>query len=249
MEWRDEGILLSVRRHAEHNVIIDTLTREHGRHAGLVRGGRSQKLAPVLQPGAQLALEWRARLDEHLGVFRVEPVAGRAASLMQRRLALSAFNAMSALVLSFVPEREPNAALYEAARSLVDALTTDQDDWPVLYAEWELGLLAALGFGVDLSRCAATGESDDLAYVSPRSGRAVSRAAGGPWADRMLPLPGFLTGATTATPGDVREALRMTEWFLTHWVCPAFERPALPEARKRLIDLLERQASAAADRG
>jgi len=240
MDWRDEGILLSVMRHAEHNVIIGVLTRTHGRHAGLVRGGRSQKLAPTLQPGAQLALDWNARLDEHLGVFRVEPITGRAASLMGDRLALSAFNAMSALILAFVPEREPAPDLYDETLQLVEALCARDDGWTVLYALWELRFLRSLGFGIDLTRCAATGVTVDLAYVSPRSGRAVSRSAGGPRADKMLPLPGVLTGTGKGTLGDAREALRMTGWFLEHWVCPGFERAALPDARGRLIDLLER---------
>lgn len=240
MDWRDEGILLAVRPHGESSAIIEVLTREHGRHAGLVQGGAGSKLAPVLQPGAQLSLEWRARLAEHLGHYRVELVRSRAGAIMQDRTALCGLNAIGAMMVAFLPEREPNPAIYEATLHLVDALASGGPDWPADYARWEVVLLMALGFGLDFSSCAATGVAEDLAYVSPRSGRAVSRAAGGAWADRMLPLPGFLTGTAPPTPGAVREALRTTGYFLEHWACPAFERQSLPEARARLIDRLAR---------
>lgn len=247
MEWRDEGLLLAVRPHGETSAVIEVLTRTHGRHAGLVYGGQGTRLAPVLQPGAQLDVAWRARLAEHLGHYRVEPVRARAAAIMAEPAALAALNAMGALSVAFLPEREPNPALYDETLALADALATRAWDWPAAYARWELALLAALGFGLDLDRCAATGVRDDLAYVSPRSGRAVSRTAGGAWADRLLPLPGFLLGRGQPTIGAVREALRTTGHFLEHWACPAFERPAPPEARARLIRLLDRHAMAAPD--
>lgn len=240
MDWRDEGILLAVRPHGESSAIIEVLTREHGRHAGLVQGGAGAKLAPLLQPGAQLALEWRARLAEHLGHYRVELLRSRAGAIIEDRRALAALNAVGALVVALLPEREPNPAIYDRTLALADDLAARADHWPANYAHWEVALLAALGFGLDFSRCAANGSTEDLAYVSPRSGRAVSRNAGGAWADRMLPLPGFLTGAAPPTPGAVREALRMTGFFLEHWACPAFERKALPEARARLLDRLAR---------
>lgn len=246
MDWRDEGLLLAVRPHGETGAIVEVLTRAHGRHAGLVYGGQGARLAPVLQPGAQLEVVWRARLAEHLGHFRVEPVRARAA-IMGDRAALAALNAMGALSVAFLPEREPNPALYDQTVALADALAARAWDWPALYARWELGLLAALGFGLDLTRCAATGAAEDLTYVSPRSGRAVSRLAGGAWADRMLPLPGFLIGQGQPTIGAVREALRTSGHFLEHWACPAFERAALPEARARLLHLLERHAMSAPD--
>lgn len=240
MDWRDEGLLLSIRDHGESAAIIDVLTVAHGRHSGLVRGGAGQKMSAVLQPGAQLSVEWRARLEEHLGHFRVEPLRSRAAGIMADRGTLAAFNAMAALILGLVPERGAETGLHDASAGLADALAAQAADWPVRYAFWEVGLLEVLGFGLDLERCAVTGSRHDLAFVSPRTGRAVSRTAGGPWADKLLPLPGFLIGAGRANPGAVREALRMTGWFLGHRVCPALERAALPEARERLLRALDR---------
>ena len=239
MDWRDEGILLAVRPHGESSAIIETLTREHGRHAGLVRGARGAKLAPVLQPGTQLALEWRARLVEHLGHFRIEPVRSRAAAIMADRAALAALNAIGALLVTLLPEREPNEPVYHGTVALADALAEAAWDWPARYARWELDLLTALGFGLDLASCGATGATEDLAYVSPRSGRAVSHEAGGAWADKLLPLPGFLIGPGAPTIGAVREALRLTGFFLEHRACPALGRDALPAARGRLVRLLE----------
>jgi len=235
MDWQDEGLLLSVRRHGETSAIIEVLTADHGRHAGLVHGGGGRKLAAVLQPGAQLDLAWRARLEDHLGTYRVEPVRSRAAGIMADPVRLAALNALAAMTLTTLPEREPIGALYAKTVALADALADGAPDWPGRYASWELALLTALGFGLDLERCAATGTRDELIYVSPRTGRAVSRQAGGPWADKLLPLPGFLARPGQITMGAVREALRLTGHFLEQWVLPALGQEALPEARARLI--------------
>lgn len=240
MEWRDEGILLWVRRHGESNVIIEALTAGHGRHAGLVRGGSSKANAAMLQPGAQLSLEWNARLAEHLGTYKIDLIRSRAGTIISDRGALAALNAISALLVQFLPDREPNAEIYESTLILLNAMGAGEVSWPVRYALWELSMLEALGFGLDLTSCAATGSSDDLIFVSPRSGRAVSRQAGAPFADRMLPLPGFLVGRGRPGAADVREALRMTGYFLTHWACPAFEIQAMPDARERLVRLLDK---------
>jgi DNA repair protein RecO (recombination protein O) len=243
MDWRDEGILLTTRPHGETSVIVEVLTRDHGRHAGLVQGGKSARQSPMLQPGTQLMLDWRARLAEHLGHFRIELVRSRAAAIMQDRTALAGLTAIGSLLVAFLPEREPNPAIYDLTAALADALAAGEWDWPVGYARWEVALLTALGFGLDLTRCGATGTTEDLAYVSPRTGRAVNRATGGAWADKLLPLPEFLIGhgdpTVAPTIGAVREALRMTGFFLEHWVCPALERQALPEARARLLHRFE----------
>ncbi|MHA1527812.1 MAG: DNA repair protein RecO [Alphaproteobacteria bacterium] len=239
MDWRDEGILLAVRTHGESSAIIETLTRDHGRHAGLVRGARGAKLAPVLQPGTQLLLDWRARLAEHLGHFRIEPVRSRATAIMADRAALAALNSIGALLVTLLPEREPIRPVYDRTVELADALAAGEWDWPARYARWELALLTALGFGLDLSVCGATGVTEELVYVSPRTGRAISREAGGAWADKLLPLPGFLIGRGAVSIGAVREALRLTGFFLEHRACPALAHDTLPEARARLIRLLE----------
>jgi DNA repair protein RecO (recombination protein O) len=239
MDWRDEGILLAVRPHGESSVIVETLTRDHGRHAGLVQGGKGKKLSPVLQPGTQLSLEWRARLPEHLGHFRIEPVRSRAAAIMSDRVALAGLHAIGALLVTLLPEREPNPQVYDHTLALADALAAGTWDWPARYARWEVSLLAALGFGLDLSRCGATGVTEDLVFVSPRTGRAVCHDSGGAWADKLLPLPGFLINQGAPTIGAVREALRMSGYFLEHWACPALERKALPEARARLVQRFE----------
>jgi len=238
MEWRDEGILLWVRRHGEKNAVIEALSANHGRHAGLVRGGASNSVSGLLQPGAQLSLEWNARLAEHLGNYKVDLIRSRAATIMTNRASLACLNVISALLVQFLPEREPNNEIYEMTVNLVDALAEEDRFWPFRYAQWELKLLEVLGFGLDLSRCASSGSTEDLTFVSPRSGRAVCRTAGAPFADRMLPLPSFLLGDRKPHIGDAREALRMTEFFLKHWVCDAYDIQDLPDSRSRLIRLL-----------
>ena len=239
MEWRDEGILLWVRRHGEKNAVIEALCARHGRHAGLVRGGASKSMASLLQPGSQLSLEWNARLAEHLGTYKIDLIKSRAATIMTNRSALACLNVISGLLVQFLPEREPNEKIYAATLDLVDALAEADPMWPYRYASWELKLLEVLGFGLDLSRCASTGTTDELAYVSPRSGRAVCRSAGGPFADRMLPLPPFLLGKTGPGMGDVREALRMTGYFMKHWVCESYDVQGLPDSRERMARLLQ----------
>ena len=232
IEWRDEGVLLTVRRHGESAAIIDAFTPNHGRHAGLVRGGTSRKMAPILQPGAHLSLEWRARLDEHLGAYKVDPIRSRAGVLLGDGDALAAMSAVAALLTAYLAEREVRSNLYAATVALLDILGVD-DEWPKAYVAWEMALLSDLGYPLDLSACAATGASDDLIWVSPRTGRAVSRSAGAPYADRLLPLPAFLTGAPSNSDG-VADGLRMTGHFLKNWVAPAFGGHSPPQARERL---------------
>ncbi|MEM6489278.1 MAG: DNA repair protein RecO [Pseudomonadota bacterium] len=237
MDWRDEGILLSTRPVGEGAAILDVLTASHGRHGGTVRGGQSARMGATLQPGTQLSLEWRARLEDQLGAYRVEPLRSRASMLMESREALAAFNSMAALVIAFVPEREPDFELYDASLDLVEALCTRPREWLGVYVCWEAVFLSTLGFGLDLSRCAATGIRHDLCYISPRTGRAVSREAGGPFAEKLLPLPPFMVGEGVLTMAGVQAGLRSVGWFLQHRVCPAMERESVPEARSRLVRL------------
>lgn len=243
MDWRDQGIVLAVRGHGESAAIIEVLTPAHGRHAGVVHGGQSRRMAPTLQPGNQLDLTWRARLSDHIGTFTVEPLRARAAAVLGDRRALAALSAVCALAAFALPERDPCPDVYRRTAAFLDALADGADgaDWPALYLRWELALLEDLGFGLDLTRCAVTGARDDLAYVSPRSGRAVSRAGAGDWAERLLPLPACLLGQGPATASDLAAGLRTTEHFLTHHLAPSLGDRPVPVARARLADLLARQ--------
>ncbi|MGE0006615.1 MAG: DNA repair protein RecO [Parvibaculaceae bacterium] len=218
MEWKDEGIVLAVKRHGESSAIAEILTATRGRSLGLVRGGRSRRMRPVLQPGNIVLATWRARLEEHLGNFALEPLELKAGLLIGEAMQLAGLTTLTAEA-QLLPEREPHPRLYEAMRVVLDALA-DADTWPALLVRWELGLLDELGFGLDLARCAATGTSEDLVYVSPRTGRAVSRAAGLAYRDRLLALPGFLKGGQAGTPGqgDVVDGLKLTGFFLERHV-------------------------------
>jgi DNA repair protein RecO (recombination protein O) len=239
MDWRDEGILLAMRPHGESAAIIEVLTAAHGRHAGVVRGGASRKMAATLQPGNGLQLEWRARLEDHLGTFTVEPLRSRA-HLLSDRLALAGLLSACALLRVALPEREPHPALWLDTQRLFDVLGAD--GWASTYLRWEVRLLEDLGFGLDLSCCAVTGATEGLAYVSPKSGRAVSVAGAGEWADRMLPLPAGLAGNDALSADALVQGLRLTGFFLDRGLRPVLQDRPLPEARARLADLLSRPA-------
>lgn len=239
MEWRDEGIILGTRKHGEASAILEVMTRAHGRHLGLVRGGRSRRMQPVLQPGNRVDLVWRARLDEHLGLYQVEPIELHAARLFDSACAVYGLQTVAAH-LRLLPERDPHAGLYETLALLIGHL-----DDPAFAGEmvvrFELMVLEELGFGLDLAQCAATGRNDDLAWVSPKSGRAVSREAGAPWADRMLPLPAFLRRGAGIRPdlGAMEDAFRLTAFFFGRHV---FEPRGLeaPEARAGFLAALRK---------
>lgn len=241
MQWTDEAIILSARPHAETSAVVELFTRNHGRHLGLVQGGRSRKLRPVLQPGNVVEATWKARLSEHLGQLSLEPVKSHAATALDRPLALSGLSSLTAM-LHFLAEREPHPALYEVTLFVLAYLDEDEV-WPPIYARWELALLDELGFGLDLSRCAQTGETENLIYVSPKSGRAVSATAGEPYRDRLLRLPGFLrgTGANTLGANDLADALALTEHFLLTRVAEPSGH-GLPDARERLVRALAKTA-------
>jgi DNA repair protein RecO (recombination protein O) len=214
MQWQDQAIILGIKRHGETSVIAEVMTQVRGRHLGLVRSGRSRAMQPVLQAGNQVDVVWRARLDEHLGEFRVEPLRLRAARLMETATAVHGIQAMAAL-LRLLPERDPHPHLYHA----LDVILEHQGDPPdagELFVRFELAVLNDLGFGLDLGECAATGLRDDLVYVSPKSGRAVCRSAGEPWADQLLPLPAFLSNnrGMAADRTSLVEAFRLTGFFL-----------------------------------
>lgn len=240
MEWTAEGVLLGLRRHGESAAIIEVLTPAHGRHLGVVRGGAGRRMAPVLQPGAQLHLTWRARLDDHLGHFTVEPLRTRAAALLDDPDRLAALNALCALAGFALAEREPQPRLYALSVAVLDRLAAGQA-WHAAYLHWERMLLEETGYGLDLESCALSGVTAGLAHVSPRTGRAVSAAAAGEWADRLLPLPAMLIDA--GAPDDrthMRAGLATTGHFLARVLAPALGERPLPEARSRLMSRFAR---------
>jgi DNA repair protein RecO (recombination protein O) len=244
VQWSDDGIVLSVRSHGETGAILEALTREHGRHLGLVHGGASRKVKAALQPGNALRLSWRGRLSEHLGSYDTEPLRLRAGTMLEQRASLAGLNAFTAIASAVLPEREPHRAVFEAAELLLGAIAEDGfAHWGPLYVRWEAGLLEELGFGLDLARCAATGVTDDLIYVSPRSGRAVSREAGAPYRERLLALPAFLLGSQNASPSgaEIGAGLRLTAHFLLERALQPHGKD-LPAARLRLQELASRES-------
>lgn len=238
MEWTDQGIVLSATPHGESSAVARLLTREHGRHAGLVQGGQGRLARSLYQPGNLLSCRWRGRLADHLGRYSCELEDAKSAILLEDANRLACLRAATAICDAALPEREPHPECFEGLRALLDALAGDH--WGEVYVHWELSLLAALGFGLDLSACAATGLRDDLCYVSPKSGRAVSRAAGTPYKERLLPLPGFLIGKGGGGPLEVVRGLSLTGFFLQRYVF-AVQHKAVPAARERLAQRLEAQ--------
>ncbi len=233
MDWSGEGYVISVKPHGETSAIVNVFTLGRGLHAGLVRGGRSRRMRPVLQAGNKVSVQWRARLSEHLGNFTVEPIDTRAALIMEDRLSLAALNSVSALLVKTLPEREPHASLYQGFEILMQNLG-DIDIWPALYIRFEIALLNALGYGLDFSRCAATGENDNLTHVSPRSGRAVSASAAEPYLDKLMILPAFLRGGTIVERDDIANGLHLSGYFLTTRIFHAINKD-IPAPRSRLI--------------
>jgi DNA repair protein RecO (recombination protein O) len=247
MQWSDEGVILSVRSHGETAAVAEIFTRAHGRHLGLVHGGRSRRLRPVLQTGNHVDAVWKARLAEHLGHVSLELRKGYAAQAMDDPLALAGLSSLCALA-HLLPERDPHSNLFEVTLFVLGYLD-EPDVWPALMVRWELALLDELGFGLDLATCAATGSKDNLVYVSPKSGRAVSADAGAPYKDRMLILPAFLAKGRPggqerpATAADVVAGLALTGHFLeTRVLFPREE--TLPQARQRFAELIGRRAAA-----
>ncbi|MEO1638436.1 MAG: DNA repair protein RecO [Pseudomonadota bacterium] len=239
IEWQDEGVLLATRPHGETSVIVEVFAADHGRHAGVVRGGTSRKVAPSLQPGAQLSVTWKARLEDHLGSFTVEPLRSRAAAAMGDRLSLAGLNAVCGLLSQVLPEREAHPALYARTINLLDLLG-QSEVWPLAYLRWEQALLDEMGYALDLASCAVTSAIENLCYVSPKSGRAVSAEGAGDWADRLLPLPPVLAGQGEANNADILQALGTTGYFIAHRLVSGLgDRPVTP-ARQRFLDALAR---------
>ncbi len=232
MEWKDRGVVLGGRAYGETSVIIELLTAGHGRHLGVVRGGRSRRLRPVLQPGNTVSAIWRARIDDHMGTFAIEPLALRVGRFIDSMESLQAVNHLCGLA-RLLPERDPHIVLHDMLDATMEAIE-DRLALPLQVIQFELALLAELGFGLDLTRCAATSRCDSLIYVSPKTGRAVSKEAGEPYKDRLLTLPAFLrpgSGAAQIESEDLAAAFRLTEYFLNRDVFAPRNLPA-PEARR-----------------
>lgn len=237
MEFEDDAFVLSARAHGEAGAIVELLTARHGKYAAHVAGGASRRMKPFLQAGAQVTVRYRARISDQLGSATLEPVGEGPSALFDDPLALAGIAAAAAVTAGALPEREPHPGAYQAFEALVAAFAHDAI-WPAVFVRFEAGLLADLGFGLDLSKCAATGSTDDLIYVSPKTGRAVSREAGEPYKDRMLALPPFLLAAQSRLmPGDVGAGLTLTAWFLEAFIFNPLNRP-LPPARLWLLDRL-----------
>lgn len=242
MEWSDSGTVLATRPHGETAALVEVFTAEHGRHAGLLRGGASRRRAADLQPGTRVSVIWRARLPEHLGTYTLEADRGRAAALMGNRLALAGLAATCALVQRSLPERVPTVGFHHRTETLLDLLAMTPA-WPLAYLQWEVVLLETLGFALDLDRCAVSGTRDDLAFISPRTGRAVGRSAAGEWADRLLPLPPCLRGVGEAPDQEILQGLAVTGHFLGRALGDG--GAAMPAARDRLVTALARYSAGA----
>lgn len=237
MEFEDEAFVLTARAHGEAGAIVELLTAHHGKWAAHVAGGASRKMKPFLQAGAPVTARYRARVSDQLGSATLEPQGEGPAALFDEPLALAGLAAAAAVAAGALPEREPHPGAYLAFQAL-SAAFAQPDIWPAVFVRFEAGLLEELGFGLDLSKCAATGAVDDLIYVSPRTGRAVSRGAGEPYKDRLLALPGFLLAAQTRLQaGDVKAGLDLTAHFLEAFIFNPLNKP-LPPARIWLVDRL-----------
>ncbi len=237
MEFEDDAYVLSARVHGETGAIVELLTAHHGKWAAHVAGGASRRMKPFLQAGARTIVHYRARVSDQLGSAQLEPVGEGPAALFDDPMALAGLSAAAAVAAAALPEREPHPGAFLAFEALSSALLMP-DIWPAVFVRFEAGLLQDLGFGLDLSKCAATGSLDDLVYVSPRTGRAVSRAAGEPYKGRLLALPPFMLSSQGGlSPGDVRAGLDLTAHFLELFVFGPLNRP-LPPARVWLVDRL-----------
>jgi DNA repair protein RecO (recombination protein O) len=246
MEWTDDGIVLGTRRHGEASAVLELMTREHGRHLGLVRGAAAPRIRPVLQPGNAVQVTWRARLDEHLGHFSVEGLNLRAGAFLAVPHALYGVTHLTALC-RLLPERDPHGSIHDSLVTILDHMG-DLHVAAAGVARFELQLLAELGFGLDLDQCAVTGAATDLVYVSPKSGRAVSRAAGAPWHDRLLHLPAFLNDPSSTDEPSAEELVAgftLTGFFLSRYVLDP-RATHLPEARSSFIAAVTRPRPAEA---
>ena len=241
MEWRSIGILLATRKHGETSLIVDTFCPGHGRYLGVVKGGASRKFAPILQVGAQLDLTWKARLQDHLGSFKVELVRARTVHAMSDRILTAGLTSVSTILSRVLPERQAYDNFYRKTEDLLDLL--DQPNiWPLAYLHWELELLTVLGYGLDLSKCAVSGSTENLRYVSPRTGRAISEQAAGEWVPKLLHLPSIILKGSDRSDSII-DGLKLTGYFLTKKVFNELSTRSPVYERQRFIDLLSQKDS------
>lgn len=241
--WQDQGVILSVRGHGEHGAVVSLLTEHHGRHAGYVRGAHSSKLRGIVEPGNLVSVHWSSRIADQLGNFTLEPNRAMTAPLMGDPLRLGALIAACSLCDACLPEREGHPGLFYGMVALLETL--DGPAWGPAYVMWEIALMRELGFGLDLTRCAAGGDAETLSYISPKSGCAVSEEKAAPYRDKLLPLPDFLKpGGSSIEPEDILLGLQMTGYFLEHWVF-AQHTKGVPEPRAIFQSRLENMVKAA----
>ena len=241
MEWRSVGILLATRKHGETSLIIDTFCPGHGRYLGVVKGGASRKLAPIFQVGAQLDLTWSARLQDHLGSFKVELVRARTVHAMSDRILTAGLTSVSTILSRVLPERQAYDNFYRTTEDLLDLLNQPAI-WPMAYLRWELELLTVLGYGLDLSKCAVSGSTENLRYVSPRTGRAISEQAAGEWVPKLLHLPSIILKGS-GNLDNIIDGLKLTGYFLTKKVFNELSVRSPVSERQRFVDLLSQNAS------
>ena len=241
MEWRSIGILLATRKHGEKSLILDTFCPGHGRYLGVVKGGASRKFAPILQVGAQLDLTWRARLQDHLGSFKVELVRARTVHAMSDRILTAGLTSVSTILSRVLPERQAYDNFYRTTEDLLDLLN-QPNIWPLAYLHWELELLTVLGYGLDLSKCAVSGSTENLRYISPRTGRAISEQAAGEWVPKLLHLPSIILKGSDGS-GSIIDGLKLTGYFLTKKVFNELSTRSPVSERQRFVDLLSQKAS------
>ncbi|MDB5478128.1 MAG: recO [Alphaproteobacteria bacterium] len=232
-QWRDEAIILASSRHGEQSAVLHALTRMNGRVSGYLRGAQGPRVRPLIQPGNNVALTWQSRLADQLGYFTIEPIQAVAPPLMQRSDLARVLQSVSQTLLAALPERQPYMGVFDGTKALLQSLPQNKN-WAVAYIWWEVHLLSALGFGLRLEECAMTGVRHDLTHVSPKTGRAVTRAIAAPYKEKLLKLPAFLGGADDHGPHEMAHGLALTGYFLHHHIAQPQGRN-LPEARQRLV--------------
>ncbi len=237
MRWESEGIVLGFNLHNEKSYILEVLTKEYGRHKGLIRGIHSKNLRSIIEPGNEVKALWSGRLETHLGNFTIEPIKSWSSLILSKKDKLTALSSLCSLISLTMAEKQPNELIYYNSKEMIKKISSDEDNWIREYINWELGLLSEIGYGIDLSKCAVTSKKDELVYVSPSSGRAVTLEGAGSYKDRLLKLPNFIVSHEYEYDNnDIMNGLELTEYFLRKRF---FEPNNLnfPQSRNRLKEI------------